>query len=302
MNIVVLGGTGFIGTQLIKKLALANHQITLLSRTPALAKNPSTPFVDVKQWDYAGNLSQFLEGADAVINLAGESIGSKRWSKPQKERILSSRVTVTRAIVQAIGQTARRPTVLLNASGIGYYGHVAAGDVTEDSSAGHDFLSEVCTRWEEEAWKAEKFGVRVVLLRSGLVLAENGGSLQRLMLPFRLYVGGPLGTGQQWFPWIHLDDEVAAIVFCLEHSEVSGPANLVSPQSVTMNQFCTSLGKAMRRPSWLRVPSFVLKAAMGEMAEGLVLGGQKAIPQKLVAKGFAFKYQDIDTALEAIVR
>lgn len=301
MKIVVLGGTGFIGTQLMKKLTLANHHLTLLSRTPASAKNPGIPSVEIKQWDPAGTLCQFLEGADAVINLAGESIGSKRWSKSQKERILSSRVTATQAIVWAIGQTTRRPAVLLNASGVGYYGQVASGDVTEDSPRGNDFLSEVCARWEEEARGAEQFGVRVVLLRSGLVLAKNGGSLQRLMLPFRFYAGGPLGTGQQWFPWIHLEDEVAAIVFCLDHSKMNGPTNLVAPQSVTLSQFCASLGKAMRRPSWLRVPSFVLKMAIGEMAEGLVLGGQKAIPQKLVAEGFVFKYQDVDAALGVIL-
>jgi len=302
MDIVVLGGTGFIGTQLVQRLALADHHITVLSRGPTSAKNPRIPSVEAKQWDPAGNLSQFLEGTDAVINLAGESIGSNRWSKPQKERILSSRVSATQAIVRAIGHTRRKPTVLLNASGVGYYGHVASGDVTEDSPRGNDFLSGVCARWEEEARRAEQFGVRVVLLRSGLVLAKNGGSLPRLMLPFRLFAGGPLGTGQQWFPWIHLEDEVGAIVFCLEHSEVRGPANLVAPHSVTMSQFCTSLGKAMRRPSWLRVPSVVLKAVIGEMAEGLVLGGQKAIPKKLAANGFDFKYQDVDTALGAILR
>lgn len=301
MNIVILGGTGFIGTQLVQTLALANHHITLLSRNPASAQNPRIPSVEAKLWDPAGNLSEVLEGADAVINLAGESIGSKRWSKPQKERILSSRVSTTQAIVRAIGQTRRKPIVLLNASGVGYYGHVASGDVTEDSPRGNDFLSDVCARWEEEARSAEQFGVRVVLLRSGLVLAKNGGSLPKLMLPFRLFAGGPLGTGQQWFPWIHLEDEVGAIVFCLMHPEVRGPANLVAPQSVTMSQFCTSLGKAMRRPSWLRVPSVVLKVAIGEMAEGLVLVGQKAIPKKLAANGFDFKYQDVDTALRAIL-
>lgn len=301
MNIVILGGTGFIGTQLVQTLALANHHITLLSRNPAWAQNPRIPSVEAKLWDPAGHLSQVLEGADAVINLAGESIGSKRWSKPQKERILSSRVSTTQAIVRAIGQTRRKPIVLLNASGIGYYGHVASGDVTEDSPRGNDFLSDVCARWEEEARSAEQFGVRVVLLRSGLVLAKNGGSLPRLMLPFKLFAGGPLGTGQQWFPWIHLEDEVGAIVFCLMHPDVGGPVNLVAPHSVTMHQFCTSLGKAMRRPSWLRVPSLVLKVAIGEMAEGLVLVGQKAIPKKLAANGFDFKYQDVDTALGAIL-
>jgi len=301
MNIAILGGTGFIGTQLVQTLALANHHITLLSRNPASAQNPRIPSVEARLWDPAGNLSQVLEGTDAVINLAGESIGSNRWSKPQKERILSSRVSTTQAIVRAIGHTRRKPTVLLNASGVGYYGHVASGDVTEDSPRGNDFLSGVCARWEEEARSAEQFGVRVVLLRSGLVLAKNGGSLLKLMLPFRLFAGGPLGSGQQWFPWIHLEDEVGAIVFCLMHPEVSGPANLVAPHSVTMSQFCTSLGKAMGRPSWLRVPSVVLKVAIGEMAEGLVLVGQKAIPKKLAANGFDFKYQDVDTALGAIL-
>ena len=301
MNIAILGGTGFIGTQLVQTLALANHHITLLSRNPASAQNPRIPSVEARLWDPAGNLSQVLEGTDAVINLAGESIGSNRWSKPQKERILSSRVSTTQAIVRAIGHTRRKPTVLLNASGVGYYGHVASGDVTEDSPRGNDFLSGVCARWEEEARSAEQFGVRVVLLRSGLVLAKNGGSLPKLMLPFRLFAGGPLGTGQQWFPWIHLEDEVGAIVFCLMHPEVSGPANLVAPHSVTMSQFCTSLGKAMRRPSWLRVPSVVLKVAIGEMAEGLVLVGQKAILKKLAANGFDFKYQDVDAALGAIL-
>ncbi len=300
MKTVLFGGSGFLGKYLIAKLAENGHQITLVSRRPDIVGKTLPSSVSIKPWAPPEQLASILEGSDAIVNLAGASIGTKRWSTKRKEEILSSRIDSTQTIVEAIGRTSKKPSVLVNASAVGYYGNVPDDEVTETYPAGRDFLADVCARWEAEAMKAEQLGVRVVLLRSGIVLAKDGGALQRMLLPFRLCVGGPIGSGRQWFPWIHIDDEISAMVYALENSRIVGPVNLAAPDSITMKQFCTALGKAMHRPSWAPVPSFVLKIVLGEMAEALVLGGQKVIPKKLKEGGFRFRYTKVGDALSAI--
>ena len=300
MRIILFGGSGFLGKHLIIRLSASGHSITLITRRPEAMKQMVQSAVAVHPWTTAEALASILDGADAIVNLMGESIGAKRWSVKRKQEILSSRLETTKAIVQAIGLASKRPSVLLNASAVGYYGNVESGDVTEEHVPGKDFLADVCVRWEEEARKAELFGVRVALARTGIVLAKDGGALQRMLLPFRLFAGGPLGSGKQWFPWIHIDDEIGAMIHLLQHAQLSGPVNLVSPESLTMKQFCSALGKAMHRPSWAQVPSFVLKAVLGEMAEALVLGGQKVVPRKLTQSGYRFRYPGIDQALVEI--
>ncbi len=302
MKIVLFGGSGFLGTHLIQRLAPAGHTLSVVTRRPNSLIDTVPTSVGVKSWFPLEGLPSILEGADAIINLMGESIGAKRWSESRKQAIMSSRVETTRAIVDAIRKTATKPSVLLNASAVGYYGNVPEGEVTESDPPGIDFLANVCVRWEAEALKAAELGVRVVMPRSGVVLARSGGALQRMLLPFTLFAGGPLGSGRQWFPWIHIEDEIRGMVFALENTQVSGPFNLAAPESVTMKQFCSALGKAMHRPSWAPVPSFVLRTLLGEMADALVLGGQKVIPEKLLKSGFKFRYHGVEEALRSILQ
>ena len=301
MKIVLFGGSGFLGRRLIPKLLSKVHTVILVSRRPELVGRNIVPFVDVKEWSTPEKLASVIDGTDAVINLTGESIGTMRWSDARKKKLLASRIETTRSIVEAIGRTSRKPSVLLNASAVGYYGNVENDNVTENHPPGNDFLADLCVRWEAEASKAEPMGVRVVLPRTGIVLAKDGGALQRMLIPFRMFVGGPLGSGKQWFPWIHIDDEIDAMIYALEHSEISGPINLVAPESVTMRRFCFTLGKTMHRPSWAPVPAFILKIILGEMAESLVLGGQKVSSQKLIESGYQFKFSRIDEALAEIL-
>jgi hypothetical protein len=302
MQVVVAGGSGLIGRTLIDRLLQAHHEVILLSRTPEKARKYFTA-VRIEFWDVKTNnaLTDVLDGTDAVINFAGEPIGAKRWTQIQKEKILSSRIESTQALISAIKQTKRKPSVLLNASAVGYYGNVPEGEVTEASLKGTGFLADVCDLWEAEALKAQEFGMRVVLLRTGVVLDRNGGALQKLLIPFRLFLGGPLGSGKQWFPWIHLQDEVSAILFVMENEYITGSLNLDAPESVRMLEFCKKLGKILRRPSWMHVPVFILKLAFGEMAEPLLLHGQKMIPKKLSDAGFKFQFPKLEDALRDLL-
>ncbi len=302
MQVVIAGGSGFIGRKLIEALLRAKHNVTLLSRDPARIQK-SFPFINVEFWDTKsiGSLAGIINGKDAVINLAGESIASKRWSSKQKQKILSSRIESTRAIVQAIEQAQHRPSVLLNASAVGYYGHVPEDEVTETYPNGAGFLAGVCGQWEKEAQKIQKHNVRVVLLRTGIILDKNEGALRKFLLPFKMFVGGPLGNGRQWFPWIHVQDEIDAILFAMEHEQIEGPVNLSAPESIRMREFCSALGSVIGRPSWLRVPGFALRLMLGEMA-GLILYSQRIIPQKLLNSGFKFRYPNLEKALQDILR
>jgi len=300
MRITLLGGSGFLGKHLISALSASGHSITLITRRPQTVRQTVPPAVEVQRRSTPEALASIINESDAVVNLTGESIGAKRWSRKRKQEILSSRVETTRNVVEAIGRTSKKPSVLLNASAVGYYGNVQSGDVSERHPPGTDFLADVCVQWEAEARKAERFGVRVLLPRSGVVLANDAEALQRMMVPFKFFVGGPLGSGAQWFPWIHIDDEIGAMVHLLGNPTATGPYNFVAPESVTMRQFCSVLGKAMHKLSWAPVPSFVLKIVLGEMAEALVLGGQKAVPQKLMESGYQFRYSGIREALAQI--
>jgi hypothetical protein len=302
MRVVVAGGSGLIGRKLIEELLRVQHKVTVLSRRPENVRKIFST-VHVEFWDAKTNdaLIDVLDGADAIINLTGESIAAKRWTRIQKERILSSRIASTQAIIGAINQTRNKPSVLLNASAVGYYGNVPEGEVTEANPKGRGFLADVCALWEAEALKVQEAGVRVVLLRTGIVLDKNGGALRKFLLPFQFFIGGPMGSGKQWFPWIHIRDEVAAILFAMENERITGPLNLAAPESVRMLEFCRKLGKILHRPSWMNVPAFVLKIALGEMAESLLLDGQKVIPQKLIDTGFKFQFPKLEGALRDLL-
>jgi uncharacterized protein (TIGR01777 family) len=272
--------------------------VVVLSRNPGAAQRLGLP-VEAVAWDSAagGEWERTLDGADAVVNLAGQTIAS-RWTTAQKDGIRRSRIEGTRALVAAVERAERRPTVLLSASGVGYYGPRGDEEVAEDAAPGDDFLANVCRDWEAEARRAEPLGVRVAVIRTGVVLGRDGGALPRLMLPFRLFVGGPIGSGGQGFPWIHRRDVVNLYRWALEDASVDGPLNAAGPQSLTNRQFCQILGRAMGRPCWLPAPAFALKLLLGEMAEALLLTGQRAIPRRTEQLGFRFTFTTAEAALQ----
>jgi uncharacterized protein (TIGR01777 family) len=297
MKLVIAGGTGFIGSALCARLRERGDSLTLLSRSP---RPPGLADASWVQWDPASpkNLKEVVEGSDGVVNLAGEPIAARRWTPAQKERIRQSRLLSTRALVGAIAEAEAKPKFLINASAVGYYG--ARGDelIREEAPPGSDFLSRVCVEWEREAKGAEEHGVRVVCLRTGIVLGRGGGALAKMVPPFRFFVGGPLGNGRQWVPWIHIEDEVGLILFLMERPEASGAFNGTAPNPVTMRDFARALGKALNRPAWAPVPAFALKLLLGEMAE-MLLSGQRAVPARAQALGYTFRYPTIDEALRA---
>lgn len=299
MNIVVAGGTGFVGKTLVQRLVREGHRVVLLTRHPS---GNALPNVQPCQWDgkNQGEWSQALHGADAVINLAGETI-SKRWSKTQKEKIIQSRLDATHAIVTAIRAAQKRPKVLINASAIGFYGNVPEGKVTESHPKGTGFLADTCAAWEQAAGEAKSLGVRVVLMRLGVVLEKGGGALAKMLPPFQFFVGGPLGKGSQWFSWIHRDDLIGAILFALRHESLSGSVNATAPHPVTMKDFCRTLGRVMHRPSFAPVPEPVLKLLLGEMAQEMLLSGQRVEPAKLQESSYAFKHPLLEEALHTIL-
>jgi uncharacterized protein (TIGR01777 family) len=303
MKIVITGGTGFLGRPLVQRLVRDRHTVVVLSRDPSKGRFEKNVNVTVEQWDAATmkNWARHVDGADAVLNFAGDSIGGKRWTPTQKEIILSSRINATRVVVESIARAKKKPWVLISASAVGYYGHVESGDVTEGHPQGNDFLAGVCEQWEKESRKAEALGVRVVNPRFGIVLAKDGGALKKLLLPFSLFIGGPLGSGRQWFPWVHRDDVIEILMFLIQRLQLSGPVNVGSPHPVTMKEFCKSLGRAMSRPSWAPVPSFVLNTLLGEMSL-VVLTGQRVIPKKLLEVGYTFRYPKLEDALRSIFK
>ena len=302
MKIVIAGATGLIGRSLTKDLLESGHSVVALTRNLQPAKPPQHPALQFVRWDgrTAGDWCQSIIGADAVINLSGQSLASGRWTRRRKQSLISSRVDPTNAIVASINAADRKPKVLVNASAVGYYGPVSSNEVPETAPAGSDFMSNLCVEWERSAQAATELGMRVVLLRSGVVLDPKGGALQKMLLPFRMYVGGPLGSGNQWLPWIHKEDEVRAIRLVLENESISGPVNLAAPEAATMKEFSKAIGEALGRPSFMRVPAFVLRAMLGEMAD-VVLTGQRVVPQKLLQAGFVFQFPSLRKALENLL-
>jgi uncharacterized protein (TIGR01777 family) len=302
MTIVVAGGTGLIGRPMVNRLAADGHRVFLLTRNPGTTDGRHPANVQAVLWNPVGDYGwmQVVDGADAVINLAGEPMGERRWSARQKRSITESRVNATRAVVEAIRRAKFRPPVFVSGSAIGIYGNVPEGDLSEDSPPGSDFVATTCRQWEAEAARVTADGVRVVQLRIGVVLAKEGGALARMLLPYRFFVGGPIGSGRQWLSWIHPDDLISAVLFVLEHPEVSGPVNLTGPEPVRMKQFAKTLGRTLRRPSFFPAPSFLVRLLFGEMSI-VVLGGQRVLPQRLEQTGFRFRYAGLEPALHDIL-
>jgi uncharacterized protein (TIGR01777 family) len=311
MHILITGGTGLIGRPLAESLARDGHQVTVLTRDVERARALLPRGVEPHHWNGAtlGPWAQLMEQVDAVVNLAGESIAgerlsailTRRWTPEQKRRIAESRRKAGELLTQALRQAEHRPRVLLQASAVGYYGDVSDREVDESAPPGDDFLAQVCVDWEASTAPVEGLGVRRVLLRTGLVLATEGGILPVMLLPVRLFVGGPLGSGRQAVPWIHIADEVAAIRFLLEQEQANGPYNLTAPNPLTQAEFTRVAARLLRRPALLPTPAFVLKLALGEKA-ALVLEGQCAVPRRLLEAGFTFRFPELEPALRDLLR
>jgi len=292
MRVLVTGGAGFIGGALCHALTGARHAVTVVTRDPARVDRPAIG------WE---RVSAAVRETDALVNLAGEPLGSQRWSVPQKELIRQSRVLATRTLVDAVAAAEPRPKVLVNASAVGYYGPRDDEALDESAGPGTGFLADVCRAWEQEALRAEEIGLRVVRLRLGVVLAAHGGALARMLPPFRAFVGGPIGSGGQWMSWIHRDDVTGLVVDALANDGYRGPVNATAPQPVTNRDFSAALGRALARPSWLGAPAMALRLALGEMAD-MLLTGQRVFPQVAERLGYRFRYPDLDSALRASVR
>lgn len=303
-KVIITGGTGFIGRFLCRSLSDANHEIIVLSRNIEFANKMFGETATPVFWDgktTAGWLAH-VDGANAIINLAGENIGSGKWTQKKKQLLLQSRLQAGKAIVAAIRQVRTKPEVLLQASGIGIYGDRGDDLLDETASPGRGFLPELARDWERSAEDVAEMGVRLVYLRTGVVLAKEADFIKRVLLPFRLFVGGHMGNGKQWLSWIHLDDEVRAIKFLLERNDLTGAFNLSALNPLTYKDFFKTMGNLMHRPSWFHVPGFLLRFALGQMAEELILTGQRAIPKKLSDAGFEFNYPDIESALTDILK
>ena len=302
MRVLIAGGTGLIGTALAKGLRDDGNEVIVLTRAPEQSKGRVAAGVRLERWDGTSTAGwgPLVEEVDAIVNLAGEGIADGRWSAERKRRIRQSRVDAGRALVAAVAAAAAKPAVLVQSSAVGYYGPCADEILTEEAAAGSDFLAEVCVEWEASTAEVEAMDVRRPVIRTGVVLSGEGGAFPRMALPFRLFAGGPLGGGNQYFPWIHVDDEVAAIRFLLASETASGPYNLTAPDPLRNRDFVRLLGRTMRRPAFVPTPSFALKTIFGEMST-VLLDGQRAVPARLQEAGYEYLYSGVEDALRALL-
>jgi len=301
MKILITGGTGFVGTQLTSRLIQDRHEVTILTRSLKGAKGASSG-ISYLEGDPTkkGLWQEAIKNHDAIINLAGASIFSK-WTDEHKKAIRESRVHTTQNIVEGIPAHPERPCTLLSTSAVGYYGFCGDEELTEESPAGNDFLARIAVEWEKEALKARDKGASVVITRFGIVMGEKGGALGQMIPLFKKFIGGPIGSGKQWFSWVHIKDLTEAFAFLLKHPEISGPVNLCSPNPVRNKELAKALGKALHRPSFMPAPGFMIKLVLGEFGS-VILEGQRVIPKKLLDHGFVFQYADIDQAIKSIIK
>jgi len=301
MRIVIAGGSGFLGASLAAHLAANHHDLVILTRQPH-PPDPRPPRTTYEPWDpngHSGRWAKALDNTDAVVNLAGESIAAKRWSTAQKQKIRESRLLATRSLTTAVREAAKPPRAFISGSAIGYYGDRGDETLTEVSAPGTDFLAEVCKDWEAAANAAGDL-TRVVLLRTGIVLHRTGGALPKMLPPFYLFAGGPVGSGRQYQSWIHRDDWVRMVAWSVTSDPARGPLNVTGPRPITNKEFSTALGHALRRPSVMPAPPFALRLALGEMADALLLSSQRVLPVRATDLGFAFRFANIDEALADI--
>jgi uncharacterized protein len=301
MKILVTGSSGLVGTPLVKALARDGHTICRLVRPQSARSSGNREGFEVAWNPATGALGGAAVGANAVVNLAGASIADGRWTPGRKALLRTSRIDTTRALVGTLEKMNARPSVLVSASAIGFYGSRGDELLTEESKAGTGFLAEMSQEWEAEAATVEALGIRVVLARFGIILAKQGGALRKMLLPFKLGVGGRLGPGQQWASWITLEDVVSILRFALEDNGLKGAVNVVTPQPLRNAEFTKVLAHALRRPAIFPAPAFALRLALGEMADALLLSSQRVVPQKLDRLGYRFLHPDLSSALAAVL-
>jgi uncharacterized protein (TIGR01777 family) len=307
MHVIITGGTGLLGRALAEDLANAGYEVILLSRQPEKA-TALPPGVRAERWDgrTANGWGRLAGGAEAIVNLAGENLAGegffpRRWTPERKEMIVQSRLNAGAAVVEAVEAAAVKPRVVIQSSGIGAYGPRRDEELSEEAPIGSDFLAALAVKWEASTAGVEALGVRRAVIRTGAVLSTAGGALTRMLLPFRLFAGGWFGNGRQWFSWIHLADEVAAIRFLIENPKASGVFNLTAPQSLTSREFGRSIGRVMGRPAFLPIPGIAVRLAFGEVAT-VVLDGQRVLPRRLLDLGFRFRFPDADSALRDLLK
>lgn len=301
-KVVITGASGLIGRKITELLICRGDEVTVLSRSPEKAKTEVPGAGAYIKWEpyRLTGWEASLEGKDAVIHLAGAPVMDKRWTETYKHKIMESRRTGTRLICEALCKASAGPEVLLSSSAIGYYGTAENKVYTESDQAGEGFLAGVCRSWEAEALSAAGCGVRVVTVRTGIVLDKNEGALKKMMMPFKLFSGGPLGNGTQGFPWIHIDDIAGIYIFALDNPGISGALNGTAPVKTTMDEFASALGRAMKRPSWFKVPGFLLEIAVGEGAE-TIIKVPFVVPERVLSLGYKFKFGNLDEALKDII-
>ena len=295
MTIVIAGGSGFLGQKLTKRLKDDGHSVTSLTRRPA-----GTGDVQWHPDGSPGTLARHLDGKDAVVNLAGEGIADRRWSAAREAELRNSRILATRTLVRAVGECAQPPKVFISASAVGYYGPRGDEPITETATAGSDFLSRLCVEWEQEARMVESPKTRLAIVRTGLVLAGDGGALPRMLLPFKLGFGATLGTGDQFMPWIHIADWTALVSWLVNNDLATGAFNTTAPTPVTNRTFTRTLARVLNRPAVLQAPAFVLRAALGEMSSVLITG-QRVLPARAEQLGFRFTHRELEPALRSVL-
>lgn len=301
MKFLLSGGTGFLGHALSAALAAQGHEVVVLTRGPSVR----TAIGRWVTWHPTGtvgpaaNWPAEVDGADVIINLAGEGIADRRWTDRRKEVLRQSRILSTRSLVAAVRAVRRRPAVFISASGVGYYGNTGDEPIDESFPPGSDFLATLSVDWEAEAHAAAALGCRVVIVRTGIVLAPEGGALKEILRPFKFFAGGPMASGRQYVSWIHRDDWVAMTEWATERADLAGPINATAPHPVTNQELARAIGRAIGRPSWLRVPRLALRMIVGEMADVALVNGQRVLPGRALDAGFRFKYETIDAALAA---
>lgn len=302
-KIVVTGATGLIGRILCKELIIKDYEVTIFTRDINSAKNTLGEIFAYVKWDYK-NPSEWqnhLHDKDAIVHLAGANLFGKRWSSEYKKEIFESRVISTKNLVSALRNNPNKVKVFISSSGVGYYGSRGEEILTESSNPGSDFIADLVTEWESEAEESTLLGVRTVKLRQGIVLSNEGGALSKFLPPFRFFVGGSLGSGEQWFPWIHIKDLISIYLFVLEEQKISDSVNAVSPMQVRMNEFAKMLGKVLNRPSIFKVPEFALKILVGDAAS-TILSSQRVIPKMLLDHGFKFQFDNLEAALVNLIK
>ncbi|MCI0580007.1 MAG: TIGR01777 family oxidoreductase [Chloroflexi bacterium] len=308
MRVIITGGTGSLGSRLANSLVQDGHEVVVLSRNPQKHQGDQPAGIRLLQWDAqtAEGWASAADGAAAIVNFAGENLAGEgflpdRWTHEKKRKIRESRLNAGRAVVQAVEAASQKPGLVVQASAVGYYGPCGDEIVTEETPPGNDFLATLCVEWEASTAPVEKMGVRQVIVRTGLVLDRHNGPLPRMLLPYKLFAGGPYGSGRQWWPWVHPADEIGAIRFLMATETATGPYNLTAPNPVTNREFGRVLGRVLGRPSWLPVPAFAMRLLVGETAT-VALDGQRAISKRLQELGYTFQFSELEAALRDLLR